>query len=61
MKNKLPRNQRHKDLPSYYQMVRNKRTGYTKLVTTEKAIELVHGKLFFGERHKLVKDDYVAV
>ena len=35
---KLPKAIRHQNLPKYYQMVQNKRTGYTKLVTVEKLL-----------------------
>ena len=58
---KLPKAIRHQNLPKYHQMVQNKRTGYTKLVTVEKAIELVLGKLYFGTRTKTTKDEYKVI
>lgn len=62
-KKKIPSQLRHKDLPNFYKIVKNTRTGFTKLVPAVKATEMIEGKLEHNKtdwyRIKVLKDNYI--
>jgi len=59
---KLAKNERHQNLVNFYQIVVNKRTGYTKIVPFHKAFEMIHGKMnALGFREHILKDEYEKV
>jgi len=65
IKIKPNREDRHKELRAGLVMVQNVRTGYTKLLTRERAMLKIHGRLEYqlGElvRVKVLKDEYQEV
>ncbi len=53
------RRENKKNLPMYWVKVRNKRTGNVKLMTPEKALNYIYGRIEIdGIRHKYLKDEY---
>lgn len=50
------------NLPKFYVKLKNTRTGYTKLVSADKAFEMINGKFDeLGQRKLQLKDRYIEV
>jgi len=59
---KAQRREKKKNLPMYWVKVRNKRTGNVKLMSPEKALNYIYGKMEIdGLRHPHLKDIYEQV